>query len=112
MQNEEAKMDYSCVADTGSSKGVMAENLYEKHNFAIDTSRKIKLFNANGKPMRVTGIAYCTTYPKKINQRKNKNKRKAIQTEFIVSPDIRDEVLLSCTDLKRMGSISWKFPEV
>ena len=35
-----------------------------------------------------------------------------MQTEIIVSPDIHDEVLLSCTDLKQMGSISWKFPQV
>ena len=47
-----------------------------------------------------------------INQRKNKNRKKTIQTEFIVSPDIHNEVLLSCTDLKRMGSISWRFPDV
>ena len=112
IQNGEPKMDFNCVADTGSSKAIMAKNLWKKNNFTIDTSRNIKLFNANGKEMRVTGITYCSTYPKMINQRKNKNRKKTIQTEFIVSPDIHNEVLLSCTDLKRMGSISWRFPDV
>ena len=89
-----------------------ADNMTSIKMLPIDTSRNIKLFNANGKEMRVTGITYCSTYPKMINQRKNKNRKKTIQTEFIVSPDIHNEVLLSCTDLKRMGSISWRFPDV
>ena len=35
-----------------------------------------------------------------------------LETEFIVSSDLKADILLSCTDLKRMGVISENFPNV
>ena len=101
-----------CIADTGSSKPIMSSRISNSNNLKVDASRNIKLFNANGKRMLVDGITTAKCYPKLINGKINILKRKCIETEFIVSSDVKADILLSCTELKRIGVIPENFPDV
>ena len=98
-QGKKFKVD--CIADTGSSKAIMSTRISNSNNLTVDTKRKIRLFNANGKRMQVEGIVKMKCHPRMINGKLNRLKRKCIDTEFIVSSDLKSDVLLSCTDLKR-----------
>ena len=62
--------------------------------------------------MQVEGIVKMKCHPRMINGKLNRLKRKCIDTEFIVSSDLKSDVLLSCTDLKRMGVIPENFPNI
>ena len=109
---EGKRFQVNCVADTGSSKGIMSTRISNSNNLTVDKNRIIRLFNANGKRMIVEGVATMKCYPKLINGKINKLQRKSIKTEFIVSSDLKSDILLSCTDLKRMGVIPEDFPNV
>ena len=111
--NEQGKrFKVDSIADTGSSKAIMSTRIANSNNVTIDNKRKIRLFNANGKQMKVEGIAKMKCYPRIINGKLNRSKRKCIDTEFIVSSDLKSDVLLSCSDLKRMGVIPESFPNI
>ena len=90
----------------------MSTRISNSNNLTVDKKRKIRLFNANGKRMQVEGVAKMKSYPRMINGKLNRLKRKCIDTEFIVSSDLKSDVLLSCTDLKRMGVIPESFPNI
>ena len=45
------EFNVQCIADTGSSKSIMSSKISDSYSLNLDTSRKIKLFNANGKMM-------------------------------------------------------------
>ena len=60
----------------------------------------------------VDGVTTAKCYPKLINGRINTSRRKCIETEFIVSSDVKADILLSCTELKTMGVIPEDFPNV
>ena len=109
---EGRKFQVDCVADTGSSKGIMSTRISNYNNLTVDKKRVIRLFNANGKRMTVEGVVTVKCYPKLINGKINKLQRKCIKTEFIVSSDLKSDILLSCTDLKKMGVIPEDFPNV
>ena len=97
---EGKKFKVNCVADTGSSKAIMSTRISNSNNLTVDTNRNIRLFNANGKRMLAEGVATMKCYPKLINGKINRLQRKCNKTEFIVSSDLKSDILLSCTDLK------------
>ena len=90
----------------------MSSRISNSSNLRVDASRNIKMFNANGKRMLVNGITNMKCYPKLINGKINILKRKCIATEFIVSLDVKADILLSCTELKKIGVIPENFPNV
>ena len=106
------EFNIQCIADTGSSKGIMSSKISDSYGLELDTSRKIKLFNANGKMMKVIGVTKAKCYPQIMNGRKNTGKGKCVETEFIVSSDVKANILLSCNELKLMGIIPEDFPKV
>ena len=60
--------------------------------------------------MRVSGVTKTKCYPKIIDGKENTENIKCVETEFIVSPDVRAKILLSCHELKTMGILVKDFP--
>ena len=106
------KFEINSIADTGSSKGIINAKIVKENNLKVEKGRRIKLLNANGKKMAVDGIVKLKCFPKFINKKYNQEELRSIDTEFIVSPDLKSRLLLSCDNLKEMGSISKDFANV
>merc|ERR1712015_460743 len=108
----ESKFDYGSVPDTGSSLGVMAYNIAKRYNIGYDSEVEVNLKNASGKYMDVAGLATVWSKPKYINGRLNKHNRRRIQSKYVVTRDMYNEILVSREDLKRFGVIPQCFPKV
>jgi hypothetical protein len=108
----ESRFDYGSVPDTGSSLGVMAYNIAKKYNIKYDSEVEVNLKNASGKYMDVAGLATVWSKPKYINGRLNKHNRRRIQSKYVVTRDMYNEILVSREDLKRFGVIPQCFPKV
>jgi hypothetical protein len=104
--------DYGSVPDTGSSLGVMAFNVAKRNKIRYDTEVKVNLRNASGKYMDVVGLATVWSKPKYINGKLNKHDRRRIQSKYVVTRDMHNEILVSREDLKRFGVIPDCFPRV
>ena len=108
----ESNFDYGSVPDTGSSLGVMAYNIAKKNNIKYDSEVEVNLKNASGKYMDVAGLATVWSRPKYINGRLNKHNKRRIQSKYVVTRDMYNEILVSREDLKRFGVIPQCFPKV
>jgi hypothetical protein len=104
--------DYGSVPDTGSSLGVMAFNIAKKNKIKYDTEVEVNLKNASGKYMDVVGLATIWSKPKYINGKLNKYDKRRIQSKYVVTRDMHNEILVSRDDLKRFGVIPVCFPRV
>merc|ERR1712015_202663 len=104
--------DYGSVPDTGSTLGVMAFNIAKKNKIKYDTEVEVNLRNASGKYMDVVGLATIWSKPKYINGKLNKYDKRRIQSKYVVTRDMHDEILVSRDDLKRFGVIPECFPKV
>ena len=112
MEQDNREWDVKALTDSGSTKGLMSLKLAKKTNLKIDTSRNIRLYNASDKLMRVHGVVQVLMRPKRINGNLNTGKKNMVKTEFIVTSELSGDVFISCHDMKRIGVVSWDFPEV
>jgi hypothetical protein len=114
IRQQEGKLgfSFSCMPDTGSTRTIISLNLAKKHNLITGPKKPhMKLTDASRKRMQIEGLATIQVQPRYINNRKNKGTRwKTV--EAIVSDAMKDEILLSWGDLKKLGCISDNFPMV
>ena len=95
-----------CLADTGSTRGLISKFIADKHGIEIlGRGKEYDLTNANGGKMEVTGSAVIWVKPSA------RQGDKWTRVSALVTPDLADnEIYLSETDLKNMGIIPSSFP--
>ena len=112
---DEYKVDFNndCLADTGSTRGLIGLPLAEEMEVEIvDRDMKYNLTNANGGKLKVAGRAKLWVRPTMNNGRPNTEGPRTLVTA-LVTPDIGPrEIYLSETDLKAMGIIPQSFPQL
>ncbi len=96
-----AAFPFECLPDTGATKSVMAANVAYRHGVRLSDAGGASLSAANGEPLVIVGRVAADA--------KQGDVRKRI--DFWVTSSIRDEILISWVDLKRLGAISEQFPQ-
>ena len=110
--NYEVDFVNDCLADTGSTRGLIGQTLAEEKKVEIvDRDVRYDLTNANGGSLRVAGRAKLWVRPTMRSGRPNAGPRTLVTA--LVTPDIGPrEIYLSETDLKAMGIIPNSFPQL
>ncbi|CAB4045973.1 Hypothetical predicted protein, partial [Paramuricea clavata] len=97
------KFVFRCLADTGSERTLISEDLLLKHEFVINPAADPHLVAANNHPLKCNGRAHVTLASKG---------RKTIETAAIVCSDLKQEVILGRPILRRLHIIPKGFPNI
>ena len=93
---------YPVLPDTGATRTVMAYNVARQVGISIDTSRKERLYAANGVLMDCSGFVILEA---SIHGN-------TVPIDVLISTDISNEILLSWHDLIALGVVPAGFPLV
>lgn len=93
---------FSCnaIPDSGTAITIISEDIANRHNVAVDTSKNLNLFAANGTGIKTIGSA---TFNCKIHDRLS-------EVVAVVSPELKGEILLGWQDLINLGILHAEFP--
>ena len=95
------RFKFDIMPDTGSSQGLIAENVVKKHNMVVDRKNKRNIRTANGDSMHCSGaVDFGVEYE---GQRTN--------VRALVSHDLENEILLGWRSLQRLRIIPEDFPK-
>ena len=97
---QQTSFKFSALADTGSSRTLISENLASRANLDIRRS-KVRLSAANGSPISCDGEAHVMITYKGFRTR----------TLAIITKDLREEVIIGLSELKALKVIPIEFPD-
>ena len=98
---DDDRFEFSIMPDTGSSQGLVAENIAIKHGMKVNPKRRRNIQVANGKSMHCSGtVDFGVEYE---GQRTD--------VRALVSHDLNNEILLGWKALQRLSMISQEFPK-
>ncbi len=92
---------FNATPDTGATRSIIAQDVLRHHGISFDTSSSLNLFAANGSHMRCAGTVQLQVLY---------DGRPEIIVDALVSPDLRNEILLSWHDLLALQVIPVDFP--
>ena len=93
---------FNCLPDTGATRSIIAADVADKYNITACGVDGIKLTAANGEPLEITGKVDATVEQDEVSK----------QIEFLITPAIRNEVIIAWVDLKNLGAIDDNFPKL
>ena len=95
------RFQFGIIPDTGSTQGLIAENIVKKHNMIVDPKKRRQIQAANGDPMHCSGaVDFGVEFE---GQRTD--------VRALVSRDLVDEILLGWRALQRLQIIPEGFPK-
>ena len=99
------EFDFDATPDSGATKTIASLNVLKQHGISqADFGPKGKMINASGNNMRCSGSIELQIKPK--------NGKRVATIQALVSPDLRDEILISWHDQITLGILPENFPAV
>ena len=93
--------DFHAFPDTGSAAKLIAADLAKQHNIMPTQPSRTKYVNVNGDPVPTVGTA-------SVNLSCQSGRH--VNTNAVITPVIRNEIIVGQDDLKSLGVISKQFP--